>query len=198
MTLQKQHNSNFKPCTSSQELCPNLFLADFYSWFWTLFKLSENRKKYLSEPQIKLNYYKWSYLTTKANAKVFHCFSNKQINFESSKQKFQKSSFFDFESGYESGYGYARSINNIKNGTFDIFHPNTFKTHILVEFCGNWTSIADFRGLWNLKKSENCRFFDFFAQNPANCSQNNNVIKIIFIGPKTRKNYLAKKQYSNL
>ena len=57
--------------------------------------------------------------------------------FETSMQKFQKSSFFDLESGYEYGYGIARPINNIKNGTFDIFHQNTIQMHILVKFCGN-------------------------------------------------------------
>ena len=44
---------------------------------------------------------------------------------------------FDFESGYESGYGFSRPLHNIKTGTFDIFHANTIKTHILVKFCGN-------------------------------------------------------------
>ena len=70
-----------------------------------------------------------------------------QTNFESIKQKFQKSTFFDFESGYESGYGFARLLNNIKNGTFYIFYSNTIKRHRLVEFCGHYTSLADFRVL---------------------------------------------------
>ena len=43
-----------------------------------------------------------------------------QNHLESSKQKFQNSSFFDFESGYESDYGFARPLNIIKNGAFDI------------------------------------------------------------------------------
>ena len=70
-----------------------------------------------------------------------------QTNFESIKQKFQKSLFFDFESGYESGYGFARLLSNIKNDTFHIFHSNIIKTHIFAKFFGYCTSLADFRGL---------------------------------------------------
>ena len=186
MTSQKQQNSNLKPCTASQDLCPNLFLADFCSWFWTLFKLSENRKKDLNAPQIKWSDYKWSYLTIKANAKSLECFWTTQHYFESSNEKFQKSSFLHFEYGSEYGSGFARLLKSIKNGAFDIFYSNTIELHWLMKFCGHCTWLADFRGLWNLKKSKNWRFLYLFAQKPANCGQNSNVIKKIFIGPPTR------------
>ena len=57
------------------------------------------------------------------------------------------SSFFDFETGCESSYGFASPLNNIKNGTFDIFYSNTIKLLRLVKFCCRNTSLADFRGL---------------------------------------------------
>ena len=79
MTSQKQQNSNLKPCTASQDLCPNLFLADFYSWFWTFFKLSENRKKDLSAPQTKESDYKCFFFTIKANAEFVRSFERHKI-----------------------------------------------------------------------------------------------------------------------
>ena len=63
---------------------------------------------------------KWCYLTRKVNAKDCDCFWMTQNRFESSNQKFQKSSSFDFESGYESGYGFASPLNIIKNDALDI------------------------------------------------------------------------------
>ena len=38
--------------------------------------------------------------------------------------KFQKSSCFEFESGYESGYYFVSLHRNIKNGAFDTFYSN--------------------------------------------------------------------------
>ena len=73
------------------------------------------------------------------NEEVCDCCWRTQNHFECSNQKFQKSSFFDFESSYESGYGFARTINNMKNaarlkiwivlllwGHLSSFWPNKF------------------------------------------------------------------------
>ena len=89
MSSQKQNNSKLKPCTASQDLCPNIFLADLYRWFWTLFKLSENCQKHLSATQIKWNDFRWSYITIKVKTESFECFWTTQNYFESRNQKFQ-------------------------------------------------------------------------------------------------------------
>ena len=52
-----------------------------------------------------------------------------QNHFESSNQKFQKSSFLDFEYGSEYGSGFARLLKNIKNGAFDVFYSKTIELH---------------------------------------------------------------------
>ena len=45
------------------------------------------------------------YFTMKVNEKVLVCFQRKEGHFESNMRKSKKSLNFDFESGFESGYG---------------------------------------------------------------------------------------------
>ena len=88
--------------------------------------MSENPKNHPSAPPIKWNDYKWSYVIIKGSAKVWDFFWTTQNHFESSKQKCKKSSFWDVQSGYESGYGFASPFNIIRNDAFDIL---LFKYH---------------------------------------------------------------------
>ena len=53
----------------------------------------------------------------------------------------------DFESGYESGYIFARQFNNNKNYNFSNFYSNTIKSHSFVKCYGHYTSLADFKWL---------------------------------------------------
>ena len=128
------------------------------------------------------------------NTKSCECFWTTQNYFESSNEKFQKSSFLDFEYGS----GFASLFKNIKNDAFDIFYSNTIQLHWRLKFCGYCTWLADFKGLWNLKKSQIVDFLTLSLRILPIVDKIVMLSKEYLIGPKVDKTKSQKQQNLDL